>query len=445
MRISRLLTTLAVASLQWVFAQGTIVSDDRLPFASIELKRNDPPATSTPCQLPKPGDPLYDAQKEAEIKNNKQSTLVHVFERGVFKGYAALTSTGEVSLPKLVKIVRPAVVQVIGYKNGKIVQTGSGFIAEDGAVVTNFHVVNGIDGAYIKLSNGSQKQVLGLAYYSEGADIAILLVPEVDGIRGLSLAPSLPEVGERIYVLGNPEAIFTGTLSDGLVSALRRDDYGALVQITAPISHGSSGSPVFDNRGLVVGVAMGSVESGQSLNFARSAGAVGAMLQSKQGFTTFSDLNKAQSEKERVTVPSDSIGSRLPEKNAPESPSEEIQTFIETFVREMASNDANLQMRYYNNPCRYYNHGNTSLPTIRKDIEGDITAWKKRAYSVHTQPAIRKTETLEYIVTFEMAYTLEDPKPISSGILAMSLRLKPDKRTFLITEIQKRVISAHKR
>jgi hypothetical protein len=138
-------------------------------------------------------------------------------------------------------------------------------------------------------------------------------------------------------------------------------------------------------------------------------------------------------------------GPRLPEKTAPESLNEEIQTFIQAFVRDMASNDATLQMRYYNNPCRYYDQGNTSLPTVRKDIERDITAWKKRAYSLHTQPVIRKTETLEYKVTFEMAYTLEDPKPRSSGILAMSLRLKPDNETFLITEIQKKVILARKR
>ncbi len=250
---------------------------------------------------------------------------------------------GEVSLPTLVKIVRPSVVQVIGYKNGKIVQTGSGFIAEAGAVVTNFHVVNGIDGAFIKLSNGSQKQVLGLAHYSEGADVAILLVREVDGIRGLSFAPSLPEVGERIYVLGNPET-FTGTLSDGLVSAKRRDDYGALLQITAPISHGSSGSPVFDNGGLVVGVAMGSVESGQSLNFARSAGAVRAMLQSRQGFTTFGDLNKAQAEKERATAASDSVSPpRLPEKTAPAQ--ELTQVYVKKFGRIGAASDGRLSGR----------------------------------------------------------------------------------------------------
>jgi hypothetical protein len=135
----------------------------------------------------------------------------------------------------------------------------------------------------------------------------------------------------------------------------------------------------------------------------------------------------------------------IPEKTAPKSSNEQIQTFIQAFVRDMASNDATLQMRYYNDPCRYYDQGDTSLPTVRKDIERDITAWKKRAYSLHTPPVIRKTETLEYTVTFEMAYTLEDPKPKSSGILAMSLRLKPDNGTSLITEIQKRVTSAHKR
>jgi hypothetical protein len=65
---------------------------------------------------------------------------------------------------------------------------------------------------------------------------------------------------------------------------------------------------VFNNGGLVIGVAMGSVESGQSLNFARSAGAVRAMLQSKQGFTTLSDLNKTPAKKEQAkTGPTTSL------------------------------------------------------------------------------------------------------------------------------------------
>jgi hypothetical protein len=79
------------------FGQPTVVPDDKLPPDSIELKRNNPPATSTPWQLPKPGHPLYDAAKEAQIKRENaakvkgNSHLVHTFERGIFKGYDTLS------------------------------------------------------------------------------------------------------------------------------------------------------------------------------------------------------------------------------------------------------------------------------------------------------------------------------------------------------------------
>ena len=74
-------------------AQARVVSSDKLPPASIELKAGEPPATSSPWQLPKPGDPLYDPKQEAEAKDNEHTHTVRVFERGVFKGYATL-STG---------------------------------------------------------------------------------------------------------------------------------------------------------------------------------------------------------------------------------------------------------------------------------------------------------------------------------------------------------------
>ena len=86
-----------IAPLQWAFAQGRVFSDSKLPADSIELKPNDAPATLKPWQLPKPGDSLYDAQKEAQIKKENgarvkgNSHLVHVFERGVFKGYETLS------------------------------------------------------------------------------------------------------------------------------------------------------------------------------------------------------------------------------------------------------------------------------------------------------------------------------------------------------------------
>ena len=100
LRSMRHAIAILLLSVTGALAQGTVVSDDRLPPDSIELKRNDSPATSTPWQLPKPGDPHYDADKEAQIKKENESLakqkekpthhLVRAFERGIFKDYELL-------------------------------------------------------------------------------------------------------------------------------------------------------------------------------------------------------------------------------------------------------------------------------------------------------------------------------------------------------------------
>jgi S1-C subfamily serine protease/class 3 adenylate cyclase len=334
----------------------------------------------------------------------------------------ALAETGKpLDLPALAQKATPAIVLIVGYDAaGKIVKTGSGFfVSADGRLVTNCHVIEGIVNAQAKLESGAIYNIDGVLACSSALDLAVLKADArnmqfllVDG------ASNPPQPGTRIAVIGSPLAL-EGSLSEGIVSANRSGEDGSWLQISASISPGSSGSPVLDRHGRVVGVATLTAKEGQNLNFARSSHDLWNFLQ---------------------TIDQDAKPERLSEW----SPDKGIQTFIQAFVRDMASNDATLQMRYYNEPCRYYDQANIALPAVRKDIEQDITAWKKRAYSLHTQPVIRKTETLEYTVTFEVAYTLEDPNPRSSGILAMSLRLKPDNGTFLITEIQKTVILARK-
>jgi hypothetical protein len=175
------------------------------------------------------------------------------------------------TLPELIKLIRPSVVQILGYKNGQLLQTGSGFfVGRSGDIATNFHVVDGIDKAIVKLSNGAAYEVVDVLTYSQGADIAILETFATDP-KPLPLSTNLPEVGERIYVLGNP-GTFEGSLSDGLVSAKRRDDYGALVQISAPISHGSSGSPVFNKWGRCRGYCQHCVRTWTKLKFRTQCG-----------------------------------------------------------------------------------------------------------------------------------------------------------------------------
>jgi hypothetical protein len=89
----------------------------------------------------------------------------------------------------------------------------------------------------------------------------------------------MPDVGARVYAVGNPEGL-TGTFSEGIVSAIRPLGPDTLLQLTAAISPGSSGGPVLDERGRVLGVATATLKNGQSLNFAVPAMYVARALKS---------------------------------------------------------------------------------------------------------------------------------------------------------------------
>jgi S1-C subfamily serine protease len=139
---------------------------------------------------------------------------------------------------------------------------GTGFFVQSSELVaTNHHVIANADEATIILSDGSEWPVLGVAAWDKQADVAILKVAGPATMRPLELGgEDLPAIGERVYAIGNP-AGFINTLSDGLVSGHRArgtvphfPDMPKLIQIAAPISHGSSGGPLMSADGRVVGV-----------------------------------------------------------------------------------------------------------------------------------------------------------------------------------------------
>jgi tetratricopeptide (TPR) repeat protein len=104
-------------------------------------------------------------------------------------------------------------------------------------------------------------------------DVTELQFDDAKDVPYLSLGSSQDAVeGQRVLVIGNPEGL-TGTVSDGIISAFRKN--GAMIQITAPVSPGSSGSPVLDpESGNVIGIATAIRKEGQNLNFAISADAI---------------------------------------------------------------------------------------------------------------------------------------------------------------------------
>ena len=197
------------------------------------------------------------------------------------------------TLPALVKRVKPAVVAIATYDaTGEPLMTGSGFFLRPGQVVTNLHVIRGAMRAEIKTLDGKGKifPVDGTLAIDEEGDLALLNVDmPLERARTTELATDLPEEGEQIFVIGNPLKL-EGSVSDGIVSALHEAPNAyRIIQITAPISHGNSGSPVFNLRGQVLGVVTVKVTNGQNINLAIAAARVGQLTAGK--LQPLSELN----------------------------------------------------------------------------------------------------------------------------------------------------------
>jgi len=182
-------------------------------------------------------------------------------------------------IPSIVEKTKPAVVEILTLdQQNKPLKTGTGFfVSSDGALLTNFHVISGASSIMAKTPTGAAYFLKGIIAASESDDVAKLQFFATD-VPYLTLGSSLNAVeGQRVLVIGNPEGL-EGTVSDGIISAFRAGR--KMIQITAPISPGSSGSPVLDETGQVIGMATLVSKEGQNLNFAISAEAIKEAIQS---------------------------------------------------------------------------------------------------------------------------------------------------------------------
>jgi tetratricopeptide (TPR) repeat protein len=204
--------------------------------------------------------------------------------------FVASTFGAQEPLPDLVRRIKPSAVAIETFNaRGEKLARGSGFFIAMNRIVTNRHVIDGAYRAEIHLSNGSTYPVKGVLAVDGEGDIALLQVDVPSSlVKPLSVVRTSPQEGESIVVIGNPFG-FEGSVSNGIVSAVRDiSNYGRIIQITAPISPGSSGSPVVNMFGQLVGVATLQLTDGQSLNFAVPSERV-AQLQAGT-LTSFSDL-----------------------------------------------------------------------------------------------------------------------------------------------------------
>lgn len=245
---------------EWsMVAQGTRMVAGRVVDADAEAEavaddEVDPAATAD----------VPAAEATAETKD---PTPTITDEEGVTPAQAPKDRPDKLSPAELFKAWAPSVVTInveSGFRSGG----GTGFVIDDkGTIVTNNHVISGADTISIKLFDGTKADAVVILDVNDDDDLALLRM------KGATLPPPVVlgvsadvEVGESVVVIGNPIGL-EHTMTDGLVSARRVYDDKKYIQMSAPVSPGNSGGPVFDLHGDVIAVTVAKLH-GENLNLA---------------------------------------------------------------------------------------------------------------------------------------------------------------------------------
>jgi serine protease Do len=171
---------------------------------------------------------------------------------------------------QLIAKAGPATVKLSG-KFGDNTVSGSGVVidATQGLVLTNDHVVNGVEALKAEIG-GTQSTTAQVVAQAPCDDVALVRLPDhPPGLKALTLGKSAPlKAGDHVSVLGYPanleesgsatKVTFTdGTISNPSTSAQigsESPEYPELIQHQAPVNHGNSGGPLVDDYGRVIGL-----------------------------------------------------------------------------------------------------------------------------------------------------------------------------------------------
>jgi len=184
---------------------------------------------------------------------------------------AAQSAQPRREIPVIAKAADGVIVSIVmSDKDGHPVAQGSGFlVSRDGRIVTNYHVIKDGGSAVVKLPDGAFYDVEGVLAFDKERDVAVIKARGQD-FRTVELGNSdRIQVGDAVVAIGSPLSL-ESTVSSGIVSGIRniKEEGGKFLQVTAPISPGSSGGPLFNMAGEVVGITTLYLKGGENLNFA---------------------------------------------------------------------------------------------------------------------------------------------------------------------------------
>jgi hypothetical protein len=144
---------------------------------------------------------------------------------------------------------------------------GSGFFVSPNIIATNYHVMEGATNASCYLNNSdTEYKIDGYVGIDKTVDLILLKVSTLNK-PVIKLSVTTASIGQKVYVIGSPRGL-PATISDGIISGMRDFEGIKLLQMTASISPGSSGGPVLNSNGELIGISVSQLTEGQNLNFA---------------------------------------------------------------------------------------------------------------------------------------------------------------------------------
>lgn len=215
---------------------------------------------------------------------------------------------------------------VLKSPSGEIVGQATGFAIDRNRIVTNEHVVRA-GKPYLDL--GAVRIGLTVVSTDSTNDLAVLRPEGELAAPALKLASVQPLPGTAIFTIGNPQGL-EKSISTGVVAGVRTTNSRELLQISAPISHGSSGGPVFSANGEVVGVTVGMLDGGQNLNFAVPTAALLRLLRGEL----------AKADVPSLLAKADDLSAKRWQEaysEAPDSPYQQLDKQVENVLSEALS------------------------------------------------------------------------------------------------------------
>lgn len=231
------------------------------------------------------------------------------------------------SIPAIAKSASGAVVSIIMFdKDRQPIAQGTGFlVSKDGRILTNYHVIEQGSSAIVKLPDGAFFMVDGVLASDKARDLAVIKA-HGENFHTLTLGNSdRLRVGQEVVAIGNPLSL-ESTVSNGIVSGIRVPagqnpsnieglPAEKLLQITAPISPGSSGGPLFNMAGQVVGITTLYIKGGENLNFAIPINDAKPLLQTEPEFEKYAVIQPLPNE--AATGGPSSAGSESEKRSPP--------------------------------------------------------------------------------------------------------------------------------